>query len=135
MPNTPTTDAIPQPNAAAAAFASDPEARRQIAAYLGSVRTEAKARAARENGRKGGRSTADFTPEIRAKQSAGAKAAWERRKAAGNTRTGPAPKPLSEFPCTCTGGDSEQAADHLTRCPKGRAIRHREQKASAQDER
>ena len=46
---------------------------------------------------------------------------------ASNGRLGGRPaKPLNEFPCTCGRGDALEG--HPTTCPRGRAIRRREQK-------
>jgi len=116
--------------------ANSPEARRQAAAVLGSASTERKAAAARENGKKGGskpgeRAGMTRTEETRALMSQAARAGWEKRRAtSAGRRTGPAPKPLSEFPCTCGGGAGTRREDHKSTCPRGAAIRRRE-KASA----
>ena len=112
-------------NAARELLATIPpeEVRREAARLMGRVSSPAKKRSSRENGKKGARTSDDFTPEIRAKMSAAQRQAWEKRRAEGTTRTGPAPKPLSEFPCTCGGGDS---LNHGSRCPRGRTIRRRQ---------
>jgi len=103
--------------------AASEQARREAARLMGSASTPAKQASSRENGKRGARTPEDFTPEVRAKMSASQRIAWERRRAEGKVRTGPAPKPLPEFPCTCGGGDGP---DHTSRCPRGRAMRRRE---------
>jgi hypothetical protein len=71
------------------------EERRRFASYLGSIKSERKAAAARENG---------FKP--------------------GNTMGhGRAPLPLSEIACACGAGDA--LTGHHWKCPRGQAIKRR----------
>lgn len=102
---------------------ADAEQRRKAAALLGSASSERKAEAVRKNALLGGRPKgAAMSEEAKEKLRESAKRRWAERKASGTPppATGRAPRPLSEFACTCGAGDSIEG--HKTTCPRGLAI-------------
>lgn len=118
-----TTEDIPN---AGTALRSDQneDNRRTAAAVLGSARSERKRASSAENGKLGGRPEGfEVSEETRQKQAEAIRAAWERKRAAGETfAKGKKPRELEEIPCNCEG----EGLNHKSTCARGRAIRRRQ---------
>jgi len=104
--------------------ATDEQTRRAVAQALGSVRSERKGVAARENGKQGGRPKGMAVgEESRKRQSEAMRRVWLERKMRGDGSGGGRTfRALSETPCTCGRADS---LNHRWDCPRGRTIKRR----------